>query len=166
MAKRRSWQNGSKALNSITNLPNNRLPEVVVKGIAKDVIKDFMPIVQERLKARLPEFNVGDSGGLESSFRWQVRSGTYGVTGELRFNFYGRFVDMGVGKGMSLAEQQTGRAGTSSRTSFSTGRKPKPWFMPQYLHEIDQLQKIITEELNLIATEIGTPAPESVIVNI
>lgn len=166
MAKRRSWRNGNKTISNTTMVPNNRLPEVVVKGVSEKVMNDFMPIVQERLKARLPEFRMHTGGELEGSFNWKVRPSGEGVTGELRFRFYGRFVDMGVGKGMTLAEQQTGHAATSSRVGFRAGRKPKPWFMPQYLYEIERLQEIIAEEMQQIALEAGTPPEQIIIITI
>ena len=55
---------------------------------------------------------------------------------EFAFNYYGKFVDMGVGKGVSL--EDVGHAYTT--------RKPKPWYSRSFYAEVQKLGRLMAEK--------------------
>jgi hypothetical protein len=151
MAKKR-WQGLSRQTTQVTpGLANNQLPEVVISAASEEVMRAFLPIFRERLKRNIQDLNIGHEGDLDDSFKIMTSKGTSKVTGSLKFNFYGRFVDMGVGKGTTLSEQQTGRSLMDGRRGANTRRKPKPWFSPQYFHETQRLPEIMNNVMADIA---------------
>jgi hypothetical protein len=55
---------------------------------------------------------------------------------EFAFNYYGKFVDMGVGRGVTIKDI---RAGYSNR-------KPKPWYSMAFYIEVNKLASIMAEK--------------------
>ena len=55
---------------------------------------------------------------------------------EFAFNYYGKFVDMGVGKGVSLEDV----------SSPDVRRKPKPWYSRTFYAEVQKLAKLLAEK--------------------
>jgi hypothetical protein len=55
---------------------------------------------------------------------------------EFAFNYYGKFVDMGVGRGVTL--EDVGSPGIN--------RKPKPWYSRTFYSEVQKLVKIMAEK--------------------
>jgi hypothetical protein len=148
-----NWQGLSRQTTQVTpGVANNQLPEIVVTAASEEVMRAFLPIFKERLKRNIHDLNIGHEGDLDDSFKIATNKGSSKVTGSLKFNFYGRFVDMGVGKGTTLTERQTGRSLRDGRRGINTKRKPKPWFSPQYLHETQRLPEIMNNILADIAT--------------
>lgn len=141
---------GSQTLKGIAN---NELPEIKLRAMNEATMKQFMPIFRERLKRNLVELNIGHEGDLDDSIRESTKKSGDGVTGTLSFNFYGRFTDWGVGKGTSLLEMQTGVALRAGR--MNSRRKPKPWFGPQYAHELDQLRKLAAANTQEVLAELA-----------
>jgi hypothetical protein len=157
MAKRGNWRGLSRQTTQVTpGVPNNVIPDLEFTAKTSEVLKAFMPVFVERLRRNLNTQKIGNSGDLDDSFKFSVRKGTDRVSANLRFNFYGRFVDMGVGKGTNLVERQTGRLLRDGRAGDGNRRKPKPWFTPQYIFETERLAQIMTETMaELSALAIG-----------
>lgn len=55
---------------------------------------------------------------------------------EFAFNYYGKFVDMGVGKGVTLEDVRSG----------DTSRKPKPWYSRTFYAEVQKLARLMAEK--------------------
>ncbi len=139
----------------VPGLRNNELPEVLAQ-VSKEVMQEFMPIFEERLKGNLVELNIGHEGDLDDSFQRTITANRNMVRGSLKFNFYGRFVDMGVGNGVTLTERQSGRAIRSDRRGLSGRRKPKVWFSKQYAYERQRLTEIMSQNLAMLtAAAVG-----------
>lgn len=142
----------------VPGLRNNELPEVLAQ-VSKEVMQEFMPIFEERLKGNLVELDIGslhDEGDLKGSFKRTITANRNMVRGSLKFNFYGRFVDMGVGKGVTLTERQSGRAISSDRRGLSGRRRPKVWFSKQYAYERQRLTEIMSQNMALLtAAAVG-----------
>lgn len=134
----------------VPGLPNNELPEVLAK-VSKEVMSEFLPIFEERLKWNLVEQQIGHEGDLDDSFKRSVTTTKSMVRGSLKFNFYGRFVDMGVGKGLTLTERQSGRAISSDRKGLTGRRRPKVWFSKQYAYERQRLTEIMSQNAAYLA---------------
>ncbi|WP_428663562.1 hypothetical protein [Runella sp.] len=138
---------------TIPGLANNELPSIRLSAMNEATMKQFMPIFRERLKRNLQELGIGHEGDLDESIRTKMEKSADGVTGILSFNFYGRFTDWGVGKGTSLLELQTGVALRAGR--MNSRRKPKPWFGPQFAHELDQLRKLAAANTQEVLAELA-----------
>lgn len=149
-----------------SGLPNNELPEVVIQGVSEEIMREFMPIFLERLKGNLVEHQIGHEGDLDDSLKTGVSVSGSTIRGRLKFKFYGRFVDMGVGKGLTLAEKQSGIAISSTRKGLTSRRKPKVWFSAQYAYERARLTEILTETLQQLATATGAQVADSVTINV
>ncbi len=162
MSRAKFARTQSSTFNVVDGLPNNQLPELLVDGISEEVLREFMPIFQERLKGNIVTLNIGNEGDLDDSLRVSVSARGKNATGTLRFRFYGRFVDMGVGKGTTLAELQSGRQVSDDRKGLTSRRRPKVWFSKQYAHERARLVEIMTERMQQLATEAATNLPNEV----
>lgn len=138
---------------TLKGIANNELPEIRLSAMNEAMLKQFMPIFKERLKANLVEWDIGHEGDLDDSIREKTQKSGEGVTGVLTFNFYGRFPDWGVGKGTSLLEVQTGVALRAGR--MNSRRKPKPWFGPQFAHELNQLRKLAAANTQEVLAELA-----------
>lgn len=138
---------------TLKGIANNELPEIRLHALNEAMMEQFLPIFRERLKANLVELNIGHEGDLDDSIRTKMEKSKEGVTGTLRFNFYGRFPDWGVGKGTSLLEIQTGIALRAGR--MNSRRKPKPWFGPQFAHELSQLRKLAASNTQQVLAELA-----------
>lgn len=55
---------------------------------------------------------------------------------EFAFNYYGKFVDMGVGRGVTLEDV----------ASPNNQRKPKPWYSRYFYAEVQKLARIMAEK--------------------
>lgn len=151
---RTSTDRRSVAIQTLPGVANNELPEVRLKAMNEATMKQFMPIFVERLKSNLVKLNVGHEGDLDDSIRAKSeQSAGGGVVGTLRFNFYGRFTDWGVGKGTSLLELQTGVALRAGR--MNSRRKPKPWFGPQFAHELQRLHELAAQNTQQVLAELA-----------
>lgn len=146
MAKRS--KKSQKAERVIADLPNNELPEVVLHETMEKTMRGFVAVNSDKLRksARIT-WKAMHSGDLDDSFSTRVTKRGANVVGQVRFNFYGRFVDMGVGRGLTLVEAQTGRALTSSRNPGRIARKPKPWFTNVMAAERHRLTEVFAERI-------------------
>ncbi len=154
---RAKWSSSSteqtRATATIPGLANNQLPEIRLRALNEATLKMFMPIFQERLKKNLQEFQIGYEGDLDDSIRFSVSKGADSVMGTLRFNFYGRFVDWGVGKGITLLESQSGVPLAAGR--MRSKRSAKPWFGPQYAYEQKRLRELATTNTQQVLAELA-----------
>jgi hypothetical protein len=100
---------------------------------------------------KIGALNIRDTGTLFSSFVAHVESGANGDVTKIThtYQYYGRMVDMGVGKGVSFSQRDN-----------DTSRKAKPWYNKSYYRSIrmlsekaavlygEEFQAIISETLN------------------
>lgn len=151
--KKTATERKSVGSQTIPGLANNELPEIKLRAMNEEMMKQFMPIFRDRLKKNLIDLNIGHEGDLDDSIHEKSSKNGDSVTGTLTFNFYGRFVDWGVGKGTSLLELQTGVALRAGR--MNSRRKPKPWFGLQYAHELQRLRELAAQNTQQILAELA-----------
>lgn len=136
-----------KASRVVADIPNNRLPEVTLSETLEDTMRDYTRITQEKLEKSAWMLDVRQTGEFLRSFSRRINMHGTRVTGEIRFNWYGRFVDMGVGNGVTLIERQTGRALTANRNPSRLARKPKLWFSPVWAAERAKLAGVVERDV-------------------
>ena len=116
---------------------------IIQNGVGFRIMRVFMDIVRQRLQRAILREKIGHEGDLSDSIQskaWQ-KSGSLG--GQVSFNYYGKFVDMGVGNGVTLSEASSGISLTSSRRGRGRRRRAKKWYSTTIAHERGQLAKIM-----------------------
>ena len=108
-----------------------------------EVAQAWAEIVIDRWRKRMAELEVNDTGALVKSFTAQVTADAKGDPAKITFAFlyYGRFPDMGVGRGVTLSDVP----------DSSGKRKVKPWYSQTFMKEIGILGKKIAERFGFDA---------------
>ena len=88
-------------------------------------------------------------GGLSASFSKTILGTTKGenIVIRLKFNYYGKFVDMGVGKGVKIAdvrENKTARYLNGRMTG--NRRRPKKWYSKTLYSQTAVLRDILARD--------------------
>ncbi len=110
-----------------------------------EVAQAWADIVIDRWKARMEALEMGESGALLQSLQAQVAADSNGDPAKITFVFlyYGRFPDMGVGRGVTLADVPDPR------------RQVKPWYSQTFYNEVVKLGR-------MMATKYGIDAAQAV----
>ncbi len=109
------------------------------------VLKAWGEIAKERLADSVEKHRVTDTHALMASI--DVAAATDQV--HISYNYYGMFVDMGVGKGVKLgdvrfnAEQKRAGIGGSRR-------KPKKWYSKTIFREVAKLGDILASHFGIM----------------
>lgn len=111
------------------------------------VASEWGRIVLERFERQMEALNVGYSFQLQDSLELQLIGEGMNVSEvQFMFNYYGKFVDMGVSKGIDLSEV---KALASDRrlggNEVGNRRKPKKWYSPVFYSEVEKLKFILAE---------------------
>ena len=102
-------------------------------------------IVLDRWKARMTEYDMGQTGNLLKSLDAQVRRDANGDPEKITFLYlyYGRFPDMGVGGDISLSD-----------VPDSSGRRQvKPWYSKVFIKEVTKLGRMMAAKYGWDAAE-------------
>lgn len=105
-------------------------------------------IVEKIWLDKIAKLGISSTYQLEESFRHEVLSNAGNpVQIAFAFRFYGRFVDMGVGKGVSLGEvkEQAVSRALEGRNAHNS-RKPKPWYGKTFHAERIKLAEILAQK--------------------
>lgn len=102
-------------------------------------VEEWARIVIERWENRITTLNIKQTGQLLKSFTHFINTQANGDPERITFAFeyYGKFVDMGVGKGTTI--NQVG----------STNRKPKPWYSKIFWSQFEKLKEILVEKYQM-----------------
>lgn len=109
---------------------------------------DLSPTVQAWADITLKEFDkkmsalgIGNSGALAQSFvnhvNWSAGGDQQKV--EFMFEYYGKFVDWGVGNGVNVDSRD------AMINTGLTSRRKKPWFTAVFYKEAAKLRHILSE---------------------
>jgi hypothetical protein len=101
----------------------------------RDNIVQWADIVIRIWEEKMLQLQVHDTFELANSFIHHIigQAGGDITRIEFAYNYYGKFADMGVGKGVSLMEQRQGQS----------TRQAKPWYSKTFLREVRKLAIII-----------------------
>lgn len=104
-------------------------------------VEAWAKIVVERWEQKIERLKIGHSGNLARSFTHHVITQSNGSPEKIEFAFeyYGKFVDMGVGRGVKLADVGTG----------NNYRKRKPWYSPVFFGQVKEMAKILAEKYGM-----------------
>jgi hypothetical protein len=93
-----------------------------------EILKAWNQITQRRLRAKAFKLGLADTRSLIASIDLSAIDNQI----NLRYNYYGMFVDMGVGKNAPLGNQSK--------------RKPRKWYSPTIYREVAKLSEILAKE--------------------
>jgi hypothetical protein len=99
----------------------------------------FAKIVIERWEQKVMAMKINRTGKLINSFHQFVQTQASGNVDFIlfTFEFYGKFVDMGVGRGIKTEEVQ-----------FSL-RKPRRWYSKVFYSQVIKLKDILKEKYEM-----------------
>jgi len=97
-------------------------------------VEAWAEIVIERWENMIARLRIHHTGNLINSFAHHVitQSGGNPERIEFAFEYYGKFVDMGVGRGVSIGEVE-----------FSDRRR-KPWYSKTFFSQVKKLGEILS----------------------
>ena len=117
--------------------------------LAKSEIADkWAKITIKRWRKKLRQYRIGNSKELYKSFTKNVIGAARGdlLKIEFAFHYYGKFVDMGVGKGTKIGDVKENR--TARRLEgrmLGNRRRPKRWYSKTFHAESMRLYEIMGE---------------------
>jgi len=121
-------------------------------------LQAWSDIVEERWLDKIHKLGIGQTGMLENSFRHQVITDGAGNPEriEFAFNFYGRFVDIGVGRGMQAGVTKDDPGYWDYRDFYGQlniyKRKSKKWYSNTLYAERQKLVRILADKYSHIGT--------------
>ncbi|MFA6400881.1 MAG: hypothetical protein WCX31_04540 [Salinivirgaceae bacterium] len=110
-------------------------------------VEAWAEIVIKVWESKIIRKKITHTGELLNSFVYHVYTNSGGDPERIvfAFNYYGRFVDMGVGRGIESDD-----VGNSV-----TRRKKRPWFSATFDYHVDKLAEILAEKYGMkIASSI------------
>lgn len=116
-----------------------------------DIARRWADIVIERWIRKVNALQVYDTGELLKSFEAQVMADSNGNPEKVTFLFlyYGKFPDMGVGRGVKLGDAPG-------------NRQRKPWYSSVFLREVYALGRLLAEKYGIDAAQIPLQAFQGV----
>ena len=115
----------------------------------REIAEAWAKITIIKWKKKLASNKIGDSGTLLKSFKYNVLASAQGnvLKITLLFEYYGRFVDMGVGRGVKIGDVK--ESITSRKLSgkmLGNRRRPKKWYSKTFHAEVMKLSEIFAKE--------------------
>jgi hypothetical protein len=97
---------------------------------------------------RLSKFGIGYTFELENSIFFSIDHGSDGLPNavRMRFAYYGKFVDMGVGAGLIFEDVKLNSQ--EQRIGKGNYRRPKPWYSKVFYSEVFKLSEILAKKYN------------------
>lgn len=121
----------------------------VTKSISV-LVADWSRYLKQDLAKAILKKKIGRSGALANSIKYHIVHDSEGpVKVVFEFNHYGKFVDMGVGKGQKLGDVK-GNA-ELLRAIGVKGRKAKKWYSKTIFPEANTLATLLKEQYGITA---------------
>ncbi|MBC8488859.1 MAG: hypothetical protein H8D45_22785 [Bacteroidetes bacterium] len=107
-------------------------------------VEAWADIVIKNWRQKIVEMDIGSTGQLFDSFAHEIISNSGGKPErvEFAFKYYGKFVDMGVGKYISLG------------SNIQTKRKSKKWYSPVLYSEVLKLREILGKKYSILGAGV------------
>ncbi len=114
--------------------------KLTVEAWAEIVIKIWIDKIQKKRKKR-----PVSSGELLNSFVYHIYTNSNGDPDRIifAFNYYGKFIDMGVGRGVKAGELD------ALKGTGETRRRKKPWFSGTFDYQVEKLTELMEEKYGL-----------------
>jgi len=117
----------------------------------REIARAWAQITIKRWRRKIDRMKIGQhsSGELFRSFQYNVLASSGGDVQKIEFAFryYGKFVDMGVGRGTKLGDQPISMGMRKFSGKFlGIKRVPKKWYSKTLYSETQRLVEILQEE--------------------
>jgi hypothetical protein len=117
----------------------------------REIARAWAQITIKRWRKKIDRMRIGQhsSGELFRSFQYNVLASARGDVQKIEFAFryYGKFVDMGVGRGTKLSDQPMSQGMRKlSGKLLGMKRVPKKWYSKTFYAETQKLIEILQEE--------------------
>jgi hypothetical protein len=112
-------------------------------------VDSWAMFVLERWHKKISQLGIGYSQQLEDSLAREVfnQSGGDAAKIQFTFNYYGKFTDMGVGRGVDLGSVSSLKEDRSLAGNHTGNRRrPKKWYSPVFYTEVAKLKFILAEK--------------------
>ena len=122
---------------------------VQTKLSEREIAEAWAKITIIKWKRKLASNRIGNTGTLLRSFKYNVLASAQGnvLKITLLFEYYGRFVDMGVGKGVKIGDVKESAASRKlSGKMLGNRRRPKKWYSKTFHAEVMKLSEIFAKE--------------------
>lgn len=148
-----SWQKASRQ-SGWQNASVDNITKITSGDEGKKLMAGFLAVLVDRWRKNIKRMGIGHEGDLDASFKKSASSSGGQIKGTTTHNYYGRFVDMGVGNGVEIEDQLAGRGGK---------RRPKPWYMESWAYERHRLAEVFQDAIaDVILTEAAAGVQASV----
>lgn len=108
----------------------------------RGVTEKWAHFAREKLLSRLDQYSIGKTGDLARSIKYRVSPDRI----RFEFNYYGKFIDMGVGKGVPIGQVKELKSVNSRALGIRTGRKAKKWYSRTMAGQIKKLTEVLAKE--------------------
>ena len=117
----------------------------------REIAEAWAKITIKLWRKNMSRLKVGQnsSGNLYRNFKFQVIAASGGNVNriEFAFNYYGKFLDMGVGKGTKIGDRPVSKRSRVLGDRMLGGvRKPKKWYSRTFYGESQRLFEILQKE--------------------
>ena len=117
----------------------------------RDIAEAWAKITIQLWRKNMSRMKIGQnsSGDLYRSFKFKVIAASGGNVDriEFAFNYYGKFLDMGVGKGTKLGDRPVSKGSrVLADKMLGSVRKPKKWYSRTFYGEAHRLFEILQKE--------------------
>jgi hypothetical protein len=129
----------------------------------RELAGQWLDITVERFVANMRKLRIENTGHLLSSFRKEVigSAGADQLRLLLSYALYGKFVDMGVGRGMAAGVKKGDDGYDRVRNTRGKlrrhERKARPWYSKEIAHQTHRLSELM---LDLYGTALITTATD------
>ncbi|TGE26895.1 hypothetical protein [Hymenobacter metallicola] len=134
----------------------------------KELALRWLDITVERFQANMRQLRIKDTGALLASFKKQVIGSAEGrLQLQLSYALYGKFVDMGVGRGMGASVKKGDDGYDRIRTSRGRlkryERKARKWYSKELAYQTKRLAELMSElHGTILISAVADALPETV----
>ena len=136
------------------NLPNSSGSLVMDE---KQIADAWAKITIKRWQKKIQGLKIGESGELARSFLYDVVASAQGdvLKIDFAFRYYGKFVDMGVGKGVKIGQVKENQDSRKLEGKMlGNRRRPKKWYSKTFAAEAMKLGEIMAKEFGRRGTVV------------
>ena len=114
-------------------------------------VEAWADIVLNNWLDKITKLKIGYHFNLENELAMSIQGNPGGLPSVVQFTFpyYGKMVDMGVGKGVKLEDVRSGAIEYSSGEGGHR-RRPKKWYSKVLYSEVQKLSRILAEKYGML----------------
>ncbi|TPG71973.1 hypothetical protein [Hymenobacter nivis] len=139
----------------------------------RQLAADWLDITVERFVGNMRRLKIQNTGALMASFKKEVIGAAEGDQIRLRLSYalYGKFVDMGVGRGhgagIKKGDDGYDRLRNTRGQLRRRARKPRAWYSTEIAHQTHRLSELMLDLYGKVLLTTATDAlPGEAIINL